>query len=202
VSQSAQGIHRDLAAAVDRKMVRKGQSTPAVRGSDWQTATVTAVNADGTVDAGGISSIRRQASYGAPLVGDLIRITQSSIGNWATDGRVVPAAGDAWVAPSLTSPWANFGGGFQGARYRRYPDGDVSIEGVVGTGATSVSGTSAVFTLPSSDYFPQATQMFGTVMNGNVIRQLTINNLGQVRFVNLPAGAVTFINLNCRFSTL
>ncbi|MDX5563774.1 hypothetical protein PYK79_10965 [Streptomyces sp. ID05-04B] len=202
MTRSAQGVHRDLAAAVGRKAVRDGQSTPTVRGSDWKLATVTAVNGDGTVDADGIEDIRRQATYGAPLVGDLIRITQSSTGNWMAVCPAVPAAGDAWLAPSLTSPWANFGGGFQGARYRRYPDGDVSIEGVVGTGATSVSGTSAVFTLPSSDYFPLATQMFGTVMNGNVIRQLTINNLGQVRFVNLPAGAVTFININCRFSTL
>jgi hypothetical protein len=200
--QSAQGIHRELAAAVDRKVVRTGQSTPVVRGSDWRQATVTAVNADGTVDADGIPSIRRQSTYAAPLVGDLIRITQSSTGNWVAVGRMVPTAGDDWQPPTLTAPWANFGGGFQAARYRRYPDGDVSIEGVVGTGATSVSGTSAVFTLPSADYFPKATQMFGTVMNGNVIRQLTINNLGQVRFVNLPAGAVTFINLNCRFSTL
>jgi hypothetical protein len=199
--QSGQGITRDLAAAVERKMVRKGQSTPAVRGSDWQTATVTAVNADGTVDAGSIPSIRREATYEGPLVGDLIRITRSSTGNWATPGRVVPAAGDAWVSPSLTSPWANFAGGFQAARYRLYASGDVAIEGVVGTGATSVSGTSALFTMPAG-YRPVDTVMTAQVMNGNVVRQLTINNLGQVRFVNLPAGAVTFININCRFSTL
>jgi hypothetical protein len=202
VTQSAQGIHRDLAAAVERKTVRTGQSTPAVRGSDWHTATVTAVNADGTVDADGITSIRRQSTYEAPLVGDLIRITRSSTGNWATPGRLVSTAGDAWTAATLTSPWANFGSGYQAARYRLYANGDVGIEGVVGTGATSVTGTSAVFTLPSSEYFPKATQMVSAVMNGNVIRQLTINNLGQVRYVNLPAGAVTFITLNCRFSTL
>lgn len=201
MSQSAQGIHRELAAAVDRKVVRTGQSTPVVRGSDWRQATVTAVNADGTVDADGIPSIRRQSTYEGPLVGDLIRITQSSTGNWIAVGRLVPAAGDAWVAPSLTSPWANFAGGFQAARYRLYASGDVAIEGVVGTGATSVSGTSALFTMPAG-YRPVDTVMTAQVMNGNAVRQLTINNLGQVRFVNLPAGTVTFINLNCRFSTL
>jgi hypothetical protein len=201
VTQSAQGIHRDLAAAVERKTVRTGQSTPAVRGSDWHTATVTAVNADGTVDADGITSIRRQATYEGPLIGDLIRITRSSTGNWMAVGRQTPTAGDAWVAPALTAPWANFGGGFQAARYRLYASGDVGIEGVVGTGATSVSGTSALFTLPAG-YRPAETVMTAQVMNGNAVRQLTINNLGQVRFVNLPAGAVTFITLNCRFSTL
>lgn len=202
MTQSAQGIHRDLAAAVERKVARTGQSTPAVRGSDWHLATVTAVNADGTVDADGITGIRRQSTYEAPLVGDLIRISRSSTGNWVTAGRLAPTAGDAWVEPALTAPWANFGGGFQNARYRLYANGDVAIEGVVGTGATSVTGTSAVFTLPSSTYWPKATQMHDQVMNGNAVRQLTINNLGQVRFVNLPAGAVTFITLNCRFSTL
>lgn len=199
--QSVQGIHRDLAAAVERKVARTGQSTPAVRGSDWHLATVTAVNADGTVDADGIPGIRRQAGYEGPLVGDLIRITRSGTGNWAAAGRLVPAGGDAWTAPTLTSPWANFGSGYQAARYRLYANGDVGIEGVVGTGATSVTGTSALFTLPAG-YRPVDTVMTAQVMNGNAVRQLTINNLGQVRFVNLPAGAVTFVTLNTRFSTL
>lgn len=201
MTKSAQGVHRDLAAAVERKMVRTGQATPAVRGSDWHLATVTAVNADGTVDADGITGIRRQSTYEAPLVGDLIRISRSSTGNWVAAGRLAPTAGDAWVAPALTAPWANFGGGFQAARYRLYASGDVGIEGVVGTGATSVTGTSALFTLPAG-YRPVDTVMTAQVMNGNAVRQLTINNLGQVRFVNLPAGAVTFVTLNCRFSTL
>lgn len=201
MTKSAQGVHRDLAAAVERKMIRAGQATPAVRGSDWHLATVTAVNADGTVDADGIEDIRRQSTYEGALIGDLIRISRSSTGNWVALGRLAPTTDDAWAAPSLTAPWANFGSGYQAARYRLYASGDVGIEGVVGTGATSVSGTSALFTLPAG-YRPVDTVMTAQVMNGNAVRQLTINNLGQVRFVNLPAGAVTFVTLNARYSTL
>ncbi|MFE0098368.1 hypothetical protein ACFWZO_30775, partial [Streptomyces sp. NPDC059015] len=189
---SGMSLSLDLADAVRRQAVAAGAETPAVRGGDWRMATVSTVNADGTIVTSDGITARRAAAYEGPLVGDLIRISQASNGNWVAAGRLVPTGGDAWVAPSFTSPWANFGSGYQAARYRLYANGDVGIEGVVGTGATSVSGTSAVFTLPAG-YRPVDTVMNAQVMNGNAVRQLTINNLGQVRFVNLPAGAVAFI---------
>ncbi|WP_329215304.1 hypothetical protein OG352_06555 [Streptomyces sp. NBC_01485] len=85
--RSAQGVHRDLAWAMRQQAKRTGQSTPSVRGSDWRLATVTAVNADGTVDADGIPSIRCDESYLLPTVGDVIVVTQSSTGNWFAWGR-------------------------------------------------------------------------------------------------------------------
>ncbi|MEU3613536.1 hypothetical protein ABZ725_14630 [Streptomyces sp. NPDC006872] len=195
-----ESVRRDLAAAVQRAMVRTGQSTPAVRGADWETATVTAVNADGTVDAGGIEDIRRMADYQAPAVGDLIKVTQSSAGNWLAEGRMVPATGDAWTSPSLTSPWINYpgGGNYQGARYKRMADGMVVIEGLIASNSVSVSGVSNVFTLPAG-YRPTATLVFGTLNTGNVIRQLEVVETGVVRFAALPAGAVGFISINCQF---
>ncbi|MEU8525246.1 hypothetical protein AB0C77_06530 [Streptomyces sp. NPDC048629] len=191
----------DLADALRQQAVDAGSQTPSVRGADWHLATVTTVNADGTIVTSDGITARRAAGYEGPLVGEQIRISKSSTGNWLALGRLVSTSGDPWIAPTLTSPWADFGSGFQGTRYRLYANGDVGIEGVVGTGATSVSGTSALFTMPAG-YRPVDTVMTAQVMNGNAVRQLTINNLGQVRFVNLPAGAVTFITLNTRFSTL
>ena len=192
----------NLADALRAETVRTAAGATTVRRADWRTTAVAVVGSDGTVTTTDNVIARRAATYERPRVGDRIRITQSGSGNWVAEGRLAPAAGDDWVTPSLTSPWANFGAGYQPVRYRLYANGDVALEGVVGTGATSVSGTSAVFTLPDDRYWPQATQMVDQVMNGNGARQLTINNLGQVRFVNLPAGAVAFITINARFSTL
>lgn len=195
------GQAQGVADAIAQLAVEQTAATPAVRGGDWRLATVATVGTDGTVTTADGIVARRAALYEGPLIGDLIRLSQSGAGSWVADGRLAPTGGDAWVAPSLTSPWASFGSGYQPVRYRLYANGDVGIEGVVGTGATSVTGTSAVFTLPAGCW-PAATQMVSQVMNGNAVRQLTINNLGQVRFVNLPAGAVTFITINARFSTL
>ena len=85
--KSAQGVHRDLAWALKQQSRRAGAEDPHVRGSDWRMATVTAVNADGTVDADGIPSIRCDESYLLPAVGDVIVITQSGTGNWFAWGR-------------------------------------------------------------------------------------------------------------------
>jgi hypothetical protein len=87
VTRSAPGVHRDLAWALKQQAKRTGERSPSVRGSDWQMATVTAVNADGTVDADGIPSIRCMETYLQPTVGDLIYITQGGSGNWAAWGR-------------------------------------------------------------------------------------------------------------------
>lgn len=189
-----------LADELLRQSVQAGEQAPSVRGGDWQTAVVTAIATDGTVTAGGVTA-RRLDSY-QPVVGDLIELAQASSGAWLARGRLVSAAGDAWIAPALTSPWANYagGGGFQNARYRKYPDGDVAIEGLVATG-TSVSGTSVVFTLPAG-YRPQATQMSIAFTAGNAARQMEIASTGAVRYANLPSGTVGFITLTARFSTL
>lgn len=201
MTESTQVVHRDLSAALQRKMERTGQSTPAVRGSDWQTATVTAVNTDGTVDAGGIEDIRRMAGYQAPAVGDWIVISQESSGNWIAHGRLVPATGDAWITPTLTAPWISYpgGGNYQGARYKKQADGIVVIEGLIASNGVSVSGVSTIFTLPAG-YRPTATLVFATINTGNAVRQLEIVETGVVRFAALPAGVVGYISISCQFA--
>jgi hypothetical protein len=82
----ALSVNRDLAAALKDQAKRAGEESPSVRGSDWRLATVTAVNAGGTVAAGGISTIRRLKSYTTPAVGDVIVISQSGNGNWIALG--------------------------------------------------------------------------------------------------------------------
>ncbi|MFF9690220.1 hypothetical protein [Streptomyces sp. NPDC014623] len=192
---------RDLAAGLRRHAVRSGKDEPTVAGADWRMATVATVSTSGTITTTDGITARRAAIYEAPQVGDRVQLARSSSGSWVAEGRLTPTSGDGWTAPALASPWSNFDSGYQSARYRLYACGDVVIEGVVGTGATSVTGTSALFTLPAGCR-PTATQMVAQVMNGNTPRQLTINNLGQVRFVNLPAGAISFITINARYSTL
>jgi hypothetical protein len=197
---SGHGSRRDLVWALRQQAQRVGSSAPAVRGSDWQQATVTAVNTDGTVDAGGIPSIRRMATYQAPAVGDLIIISQNGSGNWRAAGRMVPSAGDAWVTPTLTSPWISYpgGGNYQGARYKKLADGMVVIEGLIASNGVSVSGVSNIFTLPAG-YRPTATLVFATINTGNAVRQLEIVETGVVRFAALPAGAVGYISISCSF---
>ena len=85
--KSGLGTHRDLAHALKQQAKRTGERSPSVRGADWQMATVTAVNADGTVDADSIPAIRCMETYALPTVGDVIYITQSGTGNWLTWGR-------------------------------------------------------------------------------------------------------------------
>ncbi|MFI6032944.1 hypothetical protein ACIBBD_01940 [Streptomyces sp. NPDC051315] len=87
MTKSSLGTHRDLAWALKQQAKRTGERTRSVRGSDWQMATVTVVNADGTVDTADIPAIRCMETYLQPTAGDLIYITQESSGNWLAWGR-------------------------------------------------------------------------------------------------------------------
>ncbi|MEU9333118.1 hypothetical protein AB0D49_08130 [Streptomyces sp. NPDC048290] len=78
-------VHRDLAWALKQQAQRAGERAPSVRGADWRLATVSAVNAGGTVTADGIT-VRRLAFYTSPSVGQVIVISQSSSGNWIAFG--------------------------------------------------------------------------------------------------------------------
>ncbi|MDH6224368.1 hypothetical protein [Streptomyces sp. MJP52] len=90
MTKSGHSVHRDLAWALKQQATRTAKATPAVRGADWRMATVTEVPGDGTVVADGIPC-RCLETYNAPLVGDLIIITQSSAGNWLALGRTATA---------------------------------------------------------------------------------------------------------------
>jgi hypothetical protein len=79
-------VNRELKAALKRSAQRAGEQTPAVRGSDWRLATVTAVPGDGLIEVDGDMEVRHLATYAAPAVDDVIVISQSSSGNWIALG--------------------------------------------------------------------------------------------------------------------
>lgn len=90
-----------LAAGIAAAARTAGTTDPNVRGADWQTAVVTAVGTDGTVDIGSVRA-RRMETYVNPLVGDQIIITQSGAGNWVAWGRTAPAVDNEWTTYTPT----------------------------------------------------------------------------------------------------
>lgn len=81
----------------------------------------------------------------------------------------------AWTAPTMNSPWANYGGAFAPAGYRKKGD-RVHLRGLVQGGATA----STIFTLPTG-YRPDY----------NVAIQTTSNDLS-ARVGISSGGVVTF----------
>ncbi|MFE3657285.1 hypothetical protein [Streptomyces sp. NPDC059165] len=77
----------DLADAIKQQAVAAGSETPAIRGGDWRLAVVATVNSDGTIVTSDGITARCTDTYVSPTVGDLIRIDQSSYGNWWAIGR-------------------------------------------------------------------------------------------------------------------
>lgn len=111
-----------LAQGIASAARQAGQDTPAVRGADWQTAIVTAVGSDGTVDIDSIRA-RRLDTYTNPAVGDQIIVTQSGQGNWIALGRTSTSLDPAWQAYTVawtagtTNP--SLGNGVMTGRYAR-----------------------------------------------------------------------------------
>ncbi|MGW0780307.1 hypothetical protein [Streptomyces sp. NPDC002913] len=192
---------QQLVDELARLAVDQGAAAPSVRGGDWRLATVASVGSGGTVTTTDGIVARRLDSYELPAVGDLIRIDQSGTGSWLALGRTAPATGDGWQTPTFTSPWANYAGAnYRQPRFRRVGQ-EVIIEGLAGTGGTSVTGTSTVFTLPVG-YRPDDGYAFPSITSTGASRQLNIFATGLVQFTSLPAGAVSYISLNCRFSLI
>jgi hypothetical protein len=100
---SSHSVHRDLAWALKQQAKRTGEQAPSVRGSDWRLATVTAVNANGTIVADGVTA-RRMEAYHNATVGDVAVLDQSSSGNWIAHGRLAAAAelGPLPYTPAVT----------------------------------------------------------------------------------------------------
>lgn len=119
MSRSGHSINRDVVAALERKARRTGERTPSVRGSDWRTAVVTAVNADGTVEADGFTW-RRAETYQAPAEDDFIVVSQSSNGNLIAHGRLAgtTAPNGAWTNIPLAAGFTTPHGAFGDAQYR------------------------------------------------------------------------------------
>lgn len=154
MSRSGHGINRDLVAAVDRKARRAGEQAPSVRGSDWHTAVVTAVNTDGTVVADGLTW-RRAETYQAPAVADLIVVSQSSSGNLIAHGRLAgtTAPNGAWtnipLASGFTTPHTVFGT----AQYRivtAYGSTRVELRGSADATSSVTAQTSFSTALPTA----------------------------------------------------
>ncbi|MEV4783969.1 hypothetical protein AB0K53_00695 [Streptomyces tuirus] len=110
-------MHRDLAWALKQQARRTGERSPKVRGSDWRMATVTAVAADGTITADGVTA-RRMESYQSPTVGDLIVMAQSSSGSWIAHGRLSAGIDSAWTKPTLATGFTHDGNSNGDVRYR------------------------------------------------------------------------------------
>lgn len=140
---SGHGVHRDLAFALKESSKRTGERAPSVRGADWHTATVTAVNGDGTVTADGFP-VRCAEMYVNPAVGDVIRIDQSSSGNWLAMGRIASQANTGWTAytPTWTASTTNpvLGNGVLVGRYQRIGR-TVTVHINLTVGATTTVGS-------------------------------------------------------------
>lgn len=182
----AGGIAQQLASEMANLAVRKGSQTPAVRGADWQTAVVTAVNADGTVDIGDVRA-RRLDTYLGATVGDQIMVTQNGAGNWLAIGRLAPTADNEIVA--YTPTLGNIGGATFSTRtgwYRRLGKLVMVNMYVVVSGAGS--GTTAVtITTPTA---PSRTTRQSLLMTASGIWDPTYFSTGAVIAFTTGTGTV------------
>jgi hypothetical protein len=138
VTQPAPSVHRDLAWALKQQAQRAGEQSTSVRGADWQTAVITAVNSDGTLAASGIPSIRRLSRFTDPVVGDTIVISQNSLGNWVALGKLATSANE-WTPLPLASGFTAVSGYFAPA-YRAVGGREVQLRGSANKSTTLVSG--------------------------------------------------------------
>ncbi|MFF8485151.1 hypothetical protein [Streptomyces antibioticus] len=144
---------RELAAATRRMARRTGERTPSVRGSDWRLAVVATVNTDGTVITSDGITARRMETYAMPLVGDLIRVSQSSTGNWIALGRTDSGSGTPWqpYTPAWTASTTNptLGNGTLAGRYCLLPNRTcIAVIRLVIGSTTSIGSGTYLFTVP------------------------------------------------------
>jgi microcystin-dependent protein len=96
--------------------------------------------------------------------------------------------------PAFENGWGNYGGSFAPASFRKWPDGTVSIRGLVSGGAVN----SAVFTLPSG-YRPPGDLIFCADMNSNAHTRVNVNATG---FVGVQPGSASYVSISVpRFDT-
>jgi hypothetical protein len=140
-------MHRDLAWALKQQAKRTGERAPSVRGADWRTATVTAENGNGTVDADGIDDIRCLETYSQPAVGDVIVITQSSSGNWLALGRTTTTDPD-WVPLTLAAGYTNPGHGYTASYLRE--GRRIWMRGRIGPTSGTIADGDTLATIPTA----------------------------------------------------
>lgn len=176
-----------LASAIRSAAVQAGTETPAVRGADWQTATVTAIGADGTVTAGGIIA-RRLDTYVTPVIGDLVLLTNSGSGNWAALARMAPATtAGTWQTLSLAAGWTAWGSPYFAPAYRINGDGTASLSGLAKPPAAT-SGSTSLGTLPAAAS-PTTRCRFVTEVATGVFGALDIYSTGNIQITNYAGTA-------------
>lgn len=143
----APAVTRDLKAALRRQAQRVGEETPAVRGSDWRLAVVTEDNADGTVAADGIPSIRCMETYVLPTVGDVIVIDQNSAGNWLAWGRTATAS-QGWTNLTLAAGYSNPGHGWTASYLRE--GRRIWMRGRIGPASGGIADGDTLLTVPAA----------------------------------------------------
>ncbi|AJP04796.1 hypothetical protein TU94_28470 [Streptomyces cyaneogriseus subsp. noncyanogenus] len=146
-NRPAPAVHRDLAWALKQQATRAGEGAPSVRGSDWRLATVTAVNADGTVAVDGIPAVRCMPTYTLPAIDDVIVIDQSSSGNWLAWGRTATTA-QTWTTLALASGFQNPGHGHTPAYLRE--GRRIWLRGRIGPTSGSIADGATLLTLPAA----------------------------------------------------
>ncbi|KOG33281.1 hypothetical protein [Streptomyces resistomycificus] len=164
-SKPALAVHRDLAWALKQQAKRTGEESPSVRGSDWRTATVTAVNGDGTVAADGIPSIRCMETYVLPAVGDVIVIDQNSMGNWLAWGRTA-TSGQGWTPLTLAAGFQNPGHGYTASYLRE--GRRIWLRGRIGPTAGTIADGATILTLPAA-IRPSETVAWAVVRDATVV---------------------------------
>lgn len=143
---STPSLARQLADAVRGQAVHAGASEPTIRGANWRLATVQSVGTDGTITTTDGIVARRTADYLGAAAGQVVRIGESSTGNWISDGPLGSGSG-TWVGISLASGWTTTAGYYTPA-YQLLGDGTASLSGMASMSGALAAGTT-VATLPA-----------------------------------------------------
>jgi hypothetical protein len=186
---------RDLAAAIRRSTVTTAAAAPSVRGADWRLATVATVGTDGTVTTTTGIVARRLQSYTGPAVGDLIAITESSLGSWLALGKLESGDG-SWTALTLAAGWTPQGSYYVPA-YKLYSDGTAGLSGMAVLSGALAGGT-VVTTLPV-EARPAAQVRFTVQVAVTFFGVMTIATNGQVSLNDFSGTLPATGNKWCQF---
>jgi hypothetical protein len=96
----------------------------------------------------------------------------------------------AWQTPTLLNSWVDFGGTYQGARYRKIGN-EVEIQGLIKSGTLGANA----FILPSG-YRPSATLLFDAISN-NIQGGFEVLSDGSVLIASI--GSNVWYSINCKF---
>lgn len=121
---------------------------------------------------------------------EIVPIVQGGQTRCTTVVAVTDLLKGAWQAPTLNSPWTNYGDVFATAGYRR-DAGRVQLRGSVKGGA----GGTAIFVLPAG-LRPPAQQIYMTVSDSGVPARVDIKANGEVLVSQPGAGVLGWLSLD------